>query len=446
MSCSNIVEDKKFGILMFTYNRNELLKEVLTAIQNQTYSNFEVIVLDRGSEPPAKEVVEGMNDARFKYLRSTQEIHAVDSGNEIIKDMDCDYFVIPGDDDLYLPNALKLVKLAFDKNPHSEFIQIGMSMYHQSHEKECYLDSAINEFSYYDFNDEEKLIVKYDGKLMAKAAFTFAQLGDDKQYNAAAHPHPTAMFVKKSAIDRNWENQKGFLLKTFGDTGFMIIAWQNEIIYLNIPLAVFTVASADRDTEASRRRWIQAASESEHLKIKVPHSLVCGADSILKCIHRNGIQNEYDAYLRFSFYTILFNDVIKDKEKDWQTVKDLMEIVPPMLVYPLRHPIHVFKYFYKIIGLWCKSYIKTPLVESCKSPKIFLGALERLFIKPFVLIFRKIFGIKKNKKHRTIIDENSKTFDSITSWGEFIDDKFKTRNAKIEALLLSQKVPEKVEA
>ena len=40
---------KKVGIVVVTYNRYELLKEVIDALRQQTYQDFQIIVVNNGS-------------------------------------------------------------------------------------------------------------------------------------------------------------------------------------------------------------------------------------------------------------------------------------------------------------------------------------------------------------------------------------------------------------
>lgn len=412
------MENKKFGVLIFTYNRNSILKECLESIRNQTYQNFEVVVIDRGSEPSAQIVIEEMKDHRFNYVKSSQDVDRVDSGNEIIKNWDFDYFVNPGDDDIYLPNAFKLIKMAFDSNIDAEFIQIGMVPYSASKKFQETSKSAINIFNMQDFYDNN-LIIKYDGKKLVKRAFVIAKLGDDIEHYPAAHPQPTALFLTRKAIDRIWEKQKGLFIKTYWDAGSLIIAWTNEIIYLNLPLAVFTVNCATRDTVASRRRWKKECLENEYLKIKVAHGLCCGTDTMLKVLYRNNLEKEYNAYLRFDFYLDIFWDILNDEKFDIQTIKDLLVIFVPLILYPIIHPVAFVRFALNIGG----------------NPKETSKRFERIFIKPIVLYIRKLLKITKKNKIEHDDKNNSINFEKITDWMKYLETEFKDRNINLEEQL-----------
>ncbi len=57
------------SILMLTYNRAQYIGEAITSVLAQTYSNFELIVIDDGSTDNTADVVSEFNDPRIKYIK-----------------------------------------------------------------------------------------------------------------------------------------------------------------------------------------------------------------------------------------------------------------------------------------------------------------------------------------------------------------------------------------
>ncbi len=55
------------SIVIPTYNRAELLKKTLHSFLAQTFTEFEIIVVDDGGKDNTKEVVDSFNDKRFSY-------------------------------------------------------------------------------------------------------------------------------------------------------------------------------------------------------------------------------------------------------------------------------------------------------------------------------------------------------------------------------------------
>src|SRR5690606_22147214 len=69
------MEETKVTILLATYNRSHLIGETLYSIQNQTYKNWECIIVDDYSIDNTKEVIEEFikQDNRFIYFLKTKQ-------------------------------------------------------------------------------------------------------------------------------------------------------------------------------------------------------------------------------------------------------------------------------------------------------------------------------------------------------------------------------------
>lgn len=69
------MEKELVSVIIPVYNRDYLIKETLDSIKNQTYQNFECIIVDDGSTDSTKSIVQKfiMVDSRFKYLERPSE-------------------------------------------------------------------------------------------------------------------------------------------------------------------------------------------------------------------------------------------------------------------------------------------------------------------------------------------------------------------------------------
>lgn len=101
----------KFSVIVPVYNRAEMIGPTLQSVTRQTYGNFECIVVDDGSDDPARlrQVIEGLNDSRFVY-------HWRPNGgggaarNTGIEHAGGDYVAFLDSDDLFLPHKLETIR------------------------------------------------------------------------------------------------------------------------------------------------------------------------------------------------------------------------------------------------------------------------------------------------------------------------------------------------
>jgi hypothetical protein len=98
------IKNKKFSIIIPTYQRTELLYRALQSVRNQNYDNYEVFVCSDGYSEADEKCVIGLKDERFKY----HHINPVDfknygniQRNEMLKLCTGDYvFYLDDDNDV----------------------------------------------------------------------------------------------------------------------------------------------------------------------------------------------------------------------------------------------------------------------------------------------------------------------------------------------------------
>ena len=97
---------------MATYNRAHLIKKTLQSIQNQTYPNFECLIIDDGSEDDTNIIVEELitEDNRFSYLVRPDKYKKGLPGcrNYSLDICKGDYIIFFDDDDIVHPDNLRL--------------------------------------------------------------------------------------------------------------------------------------------------------------------------------------------------------------------------------------------------------------------------------------------------------------------------------------------------
>jgi glycosyltransferase involved in cell wall biosynthesis len=96
-----------FSIIIPTYNRANLLPETIRSVQNQTYTNWECIVVDDGSTDGTRQVVEAIikSDSRIKYFFQENAERSA-ARNNGIRNSSGEYICFLDSDDHLLPNHL----------------------------------------------------------------------------------------------------------------------------------------------------------------------------------------------------------------------------------------------------------------------------------------------------------------------------------------------------
>jgi len=107
-----------FSIIIPTFNRADIVSNAIKSILGQTYTNWELIVVDDGSTDNTEEVVNSFGDTRIKYFYKKNEERSI-ARNFGIDKATGEYISFLDDDDYYLPEFLSVFyeKILILSNP-----------------------------------------------------------------------------------------------------------------------------------------------------------------------------------------------------------------------------------------------------------------------------------------------------------------------------------------
>lgn len=99
----------KISVCIPTFNRCQYLSQAIKSVLNQTYRNFELIVIDNASSDNTQKIVKSYqnNDDRIIYIRNKTNIGVVGNMNKCLEAARGEYIKILCDDDLLYPDALE---------------------------------------------------------------------------------------------------------------------------------------------------------------------------------------------------------------------------------------------------------------------------------------------------------------------------------------------------
>lgn len=114
----------RFSLVVPTYNQQEYLPDTLDSILDQTYSDYEVIIVNDGSTDHSREIAESYS--REHGTKKIRVISQVNKGlsaarNTGIMNMKGDYFYPLDSDDCLLENCLEEIAKAIDQT-HADIV------------------------------------------------------------------------------------------------------------------------------------------------------------------------------------------------------------------------------------------------------------------------------------------------------------------------------------
>ncbi len=111
------------SVLMPVHNCAQFLRESVTSILEQSYTNFEFIIVDDGSTDDGDYYLKSISDSRVKLLRNSQNLGVVNSLNYGLAASNGKYIARMDGDDISLKTRLETQVRFLEK--HSETVVVG---------------------------------------------------------------------------------------------------------------------------------------------------------------------------------------------------------------------------------------------------------------------------------------------------------------------------------
>ena len=116
----NNISDRSISIIMPTYNRAWCIEKAIKSVLNQTYGNWELIIVDDPSTDNTEEVVKNyLSDKRIKYFRFNERRGVHIARNRGIDEAKGEYIVFLDTDDKFYNNE-SLKKIVTQINKHKK--------------------------------------------------------------------------------------------------------------------------------------------------------------------------------------------------------------------------------------------------------------------------------------------------------------------------------------
>lgn len=97
----------KISVILPAYNEEKYIKNAIESVLNQSFNDFELIIVNDGSSDNTRKIIENIDDTRIKIINQTNQGPGA-SRNNAMKIAQGDYIMFLDGDDEYCPDALQI--------------------------------------------------------------------------------------------------------------------------------------------------------------------------------------------------------------------------------------------------------------------------------------------------------------------------------------------------
>jgi len=145
------------SVVVPTYNRGHLIDRTIKSVLKQTYSNFELIIVDDASKDNTSEVIANYSDKRIKYIQLEENSKGTKPRNVGILESKGEYIALLDSDDEWLPTKLERQLKFIEKYNGIDFLCFTDVIFRKDDEeivsKNEKIDESTNIFDYILLND-----------------------------------------------------------------------------------------------------------------------------------------------------------------------------------------------------------------------------------------------------------------------------------------------------
>lgn len=110
------------SVILPVHNREETLARAIQSVLDQTFKDFELLVVDDGSKDSSVKVVKGFDDPRVRLIQLPENRGGNAARNEGLKAARAPLIAFLDSDDVYLPQKLERVIAIFHERPRIDLL------------------------------------------------------------------------------------------------------------------------------------------------------------------------------------------------------------------------------------------------------------------------------------------------------------------------------------
>jgi len=101
------VKSNLVSVLIVSYNAERYIEKTLRSCLNQTYPDFEILVLDNNSNDRTVEIIKNLNDSRITVFEGKKNVGPYAGLNFLLDRAEGEYIAIQDHDDIWLPEKIE---------------------------------------------------------------------------------------------------------------------------------------------------------------------------------------------------------------------------------------------------------------------------------------------------------------------------------------------------
>ena len=174
------VVDGLVSIIMPSWNTEKYIAETIQSVIDQTYTNWELLIVDDCSSDNTDEIVTSFKDDRIKYYHNKKNLGAALTRNKALREAQGEWIAFLDSDDLWMPEKLEHQIGFMKKNNYT----LSFTEYEKIDEKSRPLNiyvsgpEKVNKHKMYNYDYIGQLTMMYSAK-----EFGLIQIKDIKKNN-----------------------------------------------------------------------------------------------------------------------------------------------------------------------------------------------------------------------------------------------------------------------
>lgn len=134
----------KVTVLMAVYNSEKYLKQAISSILEQTFSDFEFIIINDGSTDNSMTIIQSYSDERIRFINNSLNRGVIKTVNDGIDLAQGEYIARMDSDDICLPERLEKQVGILDAMPEIAMVSANVVLINTENEEIGFWDSNIN--------------------------------------------------------------------------------------------------------------------------------------------------------------------------------------------------------------------------------------------------------------------------------------------------------------